>query len=237
MKISLFAIPALVCAALFLQTAAPALAHNLWIEGLGSERILLYGHQGSGHEGTQSLEYRPGYVREAKCLNSLGNAQSIVLKQEYPARLQHDCTLTWFLASSGYWSKTPYGTKNLPKAELEQVMESWLSFESVKRIDQWHPNFSKPISHELEISPQIDPYSLKVGDKVQLQTWYQGRPVAGVSVAYFGKPRGVTDKAGKINIRLNNPGFQLIQASLELPLNDGKADRIIQTSSLQFTLP
>lgn len=57
---------------------------------------------------------------------------------------------------------------------------------------------------------------------------------ARVSVAYFGKPRGITDADG--NVRVQNFGFQLVQGSLEFPLNDGKADKTIHGSSLQFEI-
>lgn len=40
-----------------------------------------------------------------------------------------------------------------------------------------------------------------------------------------------------MNIRLVEPGTQLIQASLQLPLDDGKADKTIHSASLQFDLP
>ena len=84
--------------------------------------------------------------------------------------------------------------------------------------------------------PQDNPLKLKRGDKLRLTAWFQGKPAAGVTVAYFGKPRGISDGEGRINIRLQNPGFQLIQASLELPLNDGKADKAVHVSSLQFEI-
>jgi nickel transport protein len=84
--------------------------------------------------------------------------------------------------------------------------------------------------------PRGNPLLLKTGDKLHLRAFYQGRPVAGVTVAYFGKPRGITDKEGNVNIRLQSAGFQLIKASIELPLNDGKADKAVHAASLQFEL-
>ncbi|EFK95250.1 conserved hypothetical protein [sediment metagenome] len=55
-----------------------------------------------------------------------------------------------------------------------------------------------------------------------------------MTVAYFGHPRGTTDGDGRINIRLQQPGLQLIQASRVSPLDDGKADKLIQATALQF---
>jgi nickel transport protein len=216
--------------------ALPASAHDLWIERNGDLHTLAYGHERSGHEGERKLEYKPDSVKQALCLNADGQEIKAVKALTYPATLKGNCSASWFLTSSGYWSKTPYGTKNLPKTEAGAVIDSWLSIEGVKRIDQWDDGLSRSLTQELELVPQGNPLLLKPGGKLHLRAYYQGKPVAGVTVAYFGKPRGITDKEGNVNIRLQNAGFQLIQASIELPLNDGKADKAVHASSLQFEL-
>lgn len=212
-------------------------AHDLWIERAGPVHTLAYGHERSGHEGAKALEYKPEMVKQATCFAVDGREIDAERGHTYPVALRGDCAASGFHVSSGYWSKTPYGTKNLPKAEAGAVLDSWLSVENVKRIDRWGSGLGRPLSRHLELVPEGNPLKLKAGDKLRLTTWFQGKPAAGVTVAYFGKPRGESDAQGRINIRLQNPGFQLIQASLELPLNDGKADRIVHTGSLQFELP
>jgi len=214
-----------------------AAAHDLWVERAGPLHTLAYGHERSGHEGAKRLEYKPDSVKQAACFNAAGARLHAETGGGYPATLAGDCSASWFLTSSGYWSKTPYGTKNLPKNEAGAVIDSWLSMESIKRIDRWGSGLSQPLTRELELAPQDNPLALKPGDKLHLRAWFQGKPAAGVTVAYFGKPRGVTDSEGKINIRLQNSGLQLIQASFELPLSDGKADKTIHASTLQFDLP
>lgn len=216
--------------------ALPASAHDLWIERNGDLHTLAYGHERSGHEGERKLEYKPDSVKQALCFNADGQEIKAGKALTYPATLKGNCSASWFLTSSGYWSKTPYGTKNLPKTEAGAVIDSWLSIEGVKRIDQWDDGLSRSLTQELELVPQGNPLLLKPGGKLHLRAYYQGKPVAGVTVAYFGKPRGITDKEGNVNIRLQNAGFQLIQASIELPLNDGKADKAVHASSLQFEL-
>lgn len=216
--------------------ALPASAHDLWIERNGDLHTLAYGHERSGHEGEKKLEYKPDSVKQALCFNADGQEIKAGKALTYPATLKGNCSASWFLTSSGYWSKTPYGTKNLPKTEAGAVIDSWLSIEGVKRIDQWDNGLSRSLTQELELVPQGNPLLLKPGGKLHLRAYYQGKPVAGVTVAYFGKPRGITDKEGNVNIRLQNAGFQLIQASVELPLNDGKADKAVHASSLQFEL-
>ncbi len=214
----------------------PLLAHDLWIERDAHIHTLAYGHERSAHEGAKRLEYRADTVRAAGCYDVAGREQPAERSKTSPVTLRGDCAASWFLVSSGYWSKTPYGTRNLPKSEAGAVLDSWLSVEAIKRIDQWGEALARPLSRDLELVPLANPLSLKTGDKLRLRAYFQGKPAAGVTVAYFGKPRGITDADGTINIRLQNPGFQLVQGSLEFPLNDGKADKAIHASSLQLEI-
>lgn len=213
-----------------------ALAHELWIERNGVLHTLVFGHELSAHAGEKALEYKPETVKQATCFNSAGQEIAADFGRGFPATLKGDCAASWFFTSSGYWSKTPYGTKNLAKNEAGAVIESWLSLEGVKRIDRWGAALERPLTRSLELTPQGNPLSLSVGDKLRLTVWHQGKPAVGVPVAYFGQPRGVSDNDGHINIRLRKPGPQHIQASLELPLNDARADKVMHASSLQFEI-
>ncbi len=215
---------------------APAQAHDLWVERQGPIHTLLYGHERSGHEGTKLIEYRPETVRQALCFDGAGERLRAEVGQTYPVTLRGACAASFFLTSSGYWSKTPYGTKNLPRTEAGAVLDSWLSVESVKRLDAWGSALARPLTKELEIVPLSDPLRLKAGDKLRLMVVLDGKPVAGATVAYFGHPRGVSGADGRVNVRLQQAGFQLIQASLATPLNDGKADRLVQSTALQFVI-
>lgn len=216
--------------------SAPLPAHDLWIERDALLHTLSYGHERSGHEGAKRLEYRPETVRQAGCYGASGREQKAERGKAYPVTLKGDCAASWFLASSGYWSKTPYGTKNLPRNEAGAAINSWLSVEAVKRIDRWGEGLARPLTGELELAPIDNPLGLKTGDKLRLRAYFQGKPAAHVTVAYFGKPRGVTGADGAINIRLQEPGLQLVQGSMELPLNDGKADKAVHATSLQFEI-
>lgn len=231
-------------AALPCLPATPALAHDPWIERAGDTLTLLYGHVlgdlNGNHGGAKQVEYRPDTVKRAACFDTAGGKLPARAGTRYPVTLDSpgaDCAASYFLLSSGYWSKTPYGTKNLPKDQAGAVLDSWLSWEGIKRIDRWGEALARPLSPDLELAPARDPLALHAGDKLPVRAFFQGQPVAGVTVAYFGKPRGVTDADGRVNIRLAQPGLQMIQASLERPLGDAKADKAIHAATLQFELP
>jgi nickel transport protein len=219
-----------------LPLALPLLvhAHDLWVERQGMVHTLQYGHERSGHEGAKRLEYRPEQVRQALCFDAEGQALHAEVGLAYPVTLKGPCAVSFFLTSSGYWSKTPYGTRNLPRTEA--VLDSWLAVESVKRLDAWGSALARPLTRGLELVPQGNPLRLKAGDKLRLVVTLDGKPVAGATVAYFGHPRGVSGADGQVNVRLQRGGFQLVQASLATPLADGKADRLVQATALQFEI-
>ena len=51
------------------------------------------------------------------------------------------------------------------------------------------------------------------------------------------EPRGVTDSAGEINIRLRHGGRQLISAGFSEPIDSDKADSAVHATVLQFRIP
>lgn len=227
-----------VCLAALFILAGPAVAHDLWVEREGRLHTLLYGHRHAGHAGTGRLEYPSGQVKRMACFNGSGREMPAEPGMTYPVTLRGDCAATWFLTSSGYWSKTPYGTRNLPRTEAGgAVLASWLAVESVKRLDAWGEPLTRPLTRDLEIVPLANPLVMKTGDKLRLAVYRDGHPVEGVTVAYFGHLRGVTGNDGTLNVRLREPGYQLIQASMELPLQDGNADKAIHATALVFEVP
>jgi nickel transport protein len=215
---------------------ATALAHDLWIERADGGYILYSGHKHSAHEGAEFVEYASGFVTQATCFDAEGRGTAVTVAPAYPARIEGACPAVVFECASGYWSKTPYGTRNAPKNEATQVVASWLSFESAKRLERWSPAFARSLTLQLEIAPQTDPFLAREGDKLELLVTYQGKPAKGAIVTYDGKPRGTVGDDGRINIRLRHGAFQSIAASLRIPLTSEKADEEVHTTHLTFEL-
>lgn len=233
MRISFACIPAF----LGVLVASPSVsAHDLWLERDGSAYALLYGHRHSGHAGPETIEYRPETVRQLICLDANGTRVSEGKKAAYPARLPGDCAAAYALLSSGHWTKTPYGTRNVPKDQVDVSLKSWVSFEGVKRIDRWGTGLARPVSGDLEVVPLDNPLALGDGDKLRLLITFQGGPVAGAVVAYDGKPRGETGADGLVNVKVRHGGIQAIEATLRRPLQSAQADEEVHTSTLTFDL-
>jgi nickel transport protein len=116
-------------------------------------------------------------------------------------------------------------------------VKSWLSHDSVKRIDRWAKPLAKPLAAGLELIPLEDPLRLRKGKKLHLRVTFDGSPVEDADVAYDGRPRGRPGPDGAINIRLRHGGFQAIQASVTRAIASDKADEVIHSTHLNFELP
>lgn len=223
---------------LLLSMAAwPAFAHDLWLEREAAAVTLYQGHKHSSHGGAETIPYEPAFVRDALCLEANGRTKPLPPAKTAPWRTTTtDCAAIRVAASSGYWTKTPWETRNVAKTGVAGAIKSWLSEESVKRIDRWTPGTDRPLSDGLEITPTVDPLVLKPGDKLIVLVTENRQAKAGVPVAYGGDTRGATGADGRIAIRLRQGGLQLIAASIEVPLADGKADVAIKSAVLQFEI-
>lgn len=213
-----------------------AQAHDLWLAKDGKHLTLYQGHRHSGHAGAETMAYGSNFVTANRCVDERGAARPLAVVGTSPWTASGDCAALRLDISSGYWSKTPWETKNAPKNETPGAIKSWLSKDNLKRLERWSPAFVQPLGHGLEILPASDPFALKPGDKLVVVVVKDGKPLTGAPVAYHGDPRGETDPDGRIAIRLRHGGLQLIATSLELPLKDGKADVEILASTLQFEI-
>lgn len=207
-------------------------SHDLWIEKVGEEFFFYYGHHKYGHSEEEKLPYKIENVLEVNCFDKDLKILNAEISKEYPLKIEGNCACIYILYSSGYWTKTPYGTENVPKNKAKMPIESWFSYESVKWIGSFIK--SEPISEKLEIVPLNDLFSLKVGDKMRFKIYFNKKPIPNVPVEYYGKVLGVTDEEGNINIRLKENGLQVIDASLTENVNAEDKDKIIYGASLSF---
>ncbi len=224
---------------LALPAARIAGAHDLWLEAGASGWQLRYGHLPGGHGGATALPLPPEQILAATALTAAGDTLSLPIADARAGRWPATAPALFVLTSSGVWTRSTEGTRNLPPTQVAHALASWRSVESVKAIAAWLPALAGPLTRELELVPAQDPLRVAVGEKLTVLAFREGRPLAGVTVAYAGEPRGLTDAEGKVNIRLRRGGLQHIQASLEAPLTadpDGAAKRI-ETTVLNFVLP
>ncbi len=209
-------------------------SHDIWIEKGGNFYVLYYGHKGTAHQGEKEIKYDLNNVLEIQCFDENLKPQKFEVLKEYPLKISKNCSVLYILFSSGYWTKTPYGTENLPKNKVKMAVDSWLSYEVIKYIE----NFPKiePVSNKLEILPLNDPFSLKEGEKMRFKVFFNKKPISNVPVTYNGKIMGLTDEEGKINIKLKVKGFQYLKASYTEEVKKEEMDKVIYTSILNFEI-
>ena len=220
---------------LLLSTAAAG--HDLRLEPGGDGYRLLYGHrEGETHGDNPTIEPPIESVLHAVWIDGEGKITPSNFSDGYPIPVGEGCAAFHVTVSSGYWTKTPGGLRNLPKNETENPLESWLSRESVKRIEKWCDRLARPLSEELEIVPLHDPFAVRKGEKLRLRVSLGGAPREGAIVLVGGRPRGETDREGRINIRVRQTGFQTITASCREPAESEKTAEIRHTAVLGFLL-
>ncbi len=228
----------LIVTAVIVFTGCSAFAHDYWFETVEDDYRLFRGHRFSQHQGNKEVPFDTRIVDSALCLSAkTGELNPTLVSGEYPPRIQGPCLGLLVSLDSGYWSQTLTGTKNQPKDELFAVLRSWHALETVKHVRAWSPRFRQALGPGLELVLREDPFKLAVGDKLRLTAMLNGRPAAGVTVAYHGDPRGMTGDDGQINLKIRHSGPQIISASKEQLVDSPKADKEVRSTTLMLNIP
>lgn len=212
-------------------------AHDLTLERTGPRAFLLrYGHADPSHSGPAQVPYPAQAVQDVRCFASDGTRVPLRVPPGSPVRLAGACSNVAVLFSTGHWTKTPYGEVNRPRTQVSgSVVDSWLSVETIRRVDVWGPWAARPLlGRGLEIVPLGNAPATSVGEKLALLVTLNGRPIAGAAVAYGGSLRGTSDGDGTIRIRIRHTGAQRIRASLERAAAGALPHREVYSAFLQF---
>ena len=213
-------------------TAETASAHDYWIEKKDSVYAVVYGHRG------ERLEYDPGTIKKITVLNAEGkNIEFIKETQGNALLIRPAGNASVILADleSGYWSKTIYGLRNVPKRKASRVIESFRAYHYSKSIVSWSEFAQKPIERmKLDLVPQKNPLELRAGDMLPVKVFREGAPLPGATVEGDHDKIGVTGKDGIIKVAVKK-GRQLITVEHKEPLKgDPDADFITITTTLTF---
>lgn len=222
---------------LTLFAAAVLHAHDAWVAKEGDVLAVMWGHGKSG-------PYKPEYVKIAKAYDASGKEIAVTIKpQETRAVLKpaSAAALVTVAFHSGPVVVTPEGYKKITKSEAQKaglvIKKSFKGESYTKNLWQWNDRFSKPLGGKMELLPLKNPLALKVGDKLPLQLFYNGKPLAGATVVAEGveKDKLKTDPNGRAEIVIKKSGLNLVTAGLQTPTpNDPDADVLSERANIAF---
>jgi cobalt/nickel transport system permease protein len=222
----------LLAAFLFLQSS-DLYAHDFWIEHRGKDFLLIYGH------GTQREAFELTKVKDVRAFDQRGKPVEVGReKKEKGLSLKpaEQASLLVVEIDDGYWSKTIYGWKNLPKRKASRVVEAIRAMSYSKALLSWNDFVQKPTGNmKLDIIPLKNPFELKAGDSLPIKVLFQGIPLPGVTVEGSEHEKlTTTDKDGNAKFPLTRGG-QLLAVIYKEPIKDDPdADFITYAATLTF---
>ncbi len=208
-------------------------AHEFWIEQQGKEFVLVFGH------GTHREEFEVAKVKYVKAFDQQG--KPIDVKKEVKKKeilLQPSGSPSLIIASidNGYWSKTIYGWRNLPKRKASRVVEAIRSLNFSKILLSWGDWIHQSLNElTLDIFPLKNPFLMKSGERLPLKITYEGKPLGEIDI--LGADHnllGKTNEMGEFYLPLAQ-GRQRVTITYRIPLKeDPDADSLHLTTTLSF---
>jgi nickel transport protein len=215
-----------------LAVPAGARAHDLWIEPQDGVLILRYGHRGG-----ELLDLDASRIKSVLCRSGSSPAKEVRSSSTTgprELRTPSRCDAASAFLDGGYWSLTPDGQRNLPRSEVPDAVRSWQSRQFAKWLDVRSPAAAAPLGDELEIVPVSDLSRVRQGDKATFRVLWQGKPVAGATLAIDHRPLGETDAAGECRVKIRAAEVESVSATLKRPLGTPEADTLVAEASLTF---
>jgi len=224
----------LILISLFLFLPAKGvLAHDFFIEPKGDEFLVVFGH------GKQREEFDVSKVKQIKALDPQGTeipVQRIKKESGLSLKLNSRPAVITVAIDNGYWSKTIYGWKELPKRKASRVVEAIRSFFYSKMILSWNEVLQTPFNDAgLDIVLLKNPFEPKPGNSLMLKVFLRGQPLPGADI--IGSDHsllGKTDKDGIGKIPLLRSQNLLTVEYKERLKDDLDADVLSLTATLTF---
>jgi uncharacterized GH25 family protein len=224
---------AFLIAALMISQASGAYAHDFLIEKKGQELLLVYGH------GAQAMEFEASKVAKLSAIDGQGKELMIQKEPRNKAlelKVSGQPAAVMAEIDNGYWSKTIYGWKELPKRKASRVVEAIRSLYVTRALLSWNGAVQEASGGtRLEIVPMADPFTMKPGDSLSVRVLGSGKPLQDIEVVGLDHAkRGITDKDGMIKVPLTE-GLNLVTVEYKEKIKDDPdADALSLTATLTF---
>lgn len=222
--------------AFFFSFTSAVSAHDYWIERHGREYSVVFGH------GKHREDVDPAKIKTIRAFDSQGKAVAVSREKKEKAVVLKPAEQPSIMAveiDNGYWSKTIYGWKNLPKRQASRVVEANRSFNYSKTILSWSEAAQRSLDgFMIDMTPLKNPFQMKAGEKLPVRVLFMGKPLVKAEVIGGDHEKvAETDKDGIAQVPLTK-GDQLFTISHKDPLKgDPDADYRSITSTLSFEVP
>lgn len=230
----------LLACALALLAAAPALAHDLWLEPDPAGVRAVYGHAGEGGGADRYRLFEVNAQVAGKGTVSLLDAVKPGSDTVPPLALPSAAEGTRMVTArydGGFWIKTAMGSRNTNRLNVPDVQESRWSLKFAKLVLPGAQALGGAVGHRLEIVPLADPHRLKAGEPLKVRVDLDGKPLPGAAIT-VGDPKSEqtakleADGAGIAEIAAR-PGLTLLGVSRKVP---GSAPQLAAEDALAATL-
>lgn len=219
--------------AFLIVQSTPALAHDFLIEPKGDDFMVVFGH------GMQREEFEVSKVKQVKAVGLQGKEIPVQReKKEKGLMLKINGRPSVIVASidNGYWSKTIYGWKELPKRKASRVVEAIRSLFFSKTILSWNDAIpAASMDADLDIIPLNNPFEVKAGESLSLKVLLRGQPLPGAEVIGGEHAKlGKTGKDGLVKVPLMRGQNLVTVEHKERIKDDPDADVLSLTATLTF---
>lgn len=242
--------------------AAPAAAHDFWIEPSSfrpapGERVAVRLRVGENLKG-DAVPRNPGRIERFAAVGPAGETEVTGIEGVDPAGWASPAGpgLHWLVFDSNHASVEQTGPKfdsyleeeglerirGLRKAGEGPVKEIYSRCaKSLLRVGDGSAGYDRVLGLELELIPEKDPYSLKPGEALPVRLLYHGKPLDGALVVGMASPEtkvSARTAEGRASLVLDRPGLWLIKAVHMIPAPEGSgAEWESLWASLTFELP
>lgn len=159
-------------------TAGTVNAHDMWLEKKDGIVELNYGHPGKTdpypmERITEINGYSPSMWKVLLTPHPEDGEAFCYVTDDYPLLTVDFDNWYWYHTEEEGWQqfKTPQ------KGFQGTIIEEGASYKLSKEIVQWNDALAKPVGQRAEIVPLKDPTSLKEGDMLPIQLFFENQPM------------------------------------------------------------
>lgn len=223
-------------------SAQTTLAHDMWLEKTGNIVELNYGHPGKTDpypmERITSINgYTPAKWKEKLTPLPVEGEAFCYVTDDYPLLTVDFDNWYWYHTEEEGWQQF-----RTPQEKVKgTIIEEGASYKLSKEIVTWSPFLSEPVGQRAEIVPLKDPTTLKEGDMLPIQLYFEGKmmEVDGSRTSLTSDPAiehpelTFRENLEPVMVKVGPPGRQIIIGKYEKALNGVK--KVWFAYSLTFT--